>query len=253
MDMTGILSKATLVIGVVTRDRRSEWTMFELGLAWSTGRRVLLFVHPAAKVQIPEGIKGMLVVRSSSNNREAIAFALDQLLAAPSQQSRTGQKEAPGHVLADKADHYLSELNQAAFLQQGHALEALIGRVLKDAGVEVVASREIRDVGVDFAVWSDGLHPSVGNPLLIEVKTALRGQAEVRQAASTLSQRVRTSGTRWGLLLYSDGPSATALEQSMPPNVLVLDVPSMLMMLRQQPFSKIVNDLRNRRVHGVAY
>ncbi len=42
-EILNLIAGVDLVIGVLTRERRSEWVLFELGLAWGRGKRVVLF------------------------------------------------------------------------------------------------------------------------------------------------------------------------------------------------------------------
>jgi hypothetical protein len=77
------LTEADLVIGVLTRERRSQWVLFELGQASAMGRQIVLLAPPMGD-PVPSNVFGFLVLRINLQNRGAIDFALDQLLAAPS-------------------------------------------------------------------------------------------------------------------------------------------------------------------------
>jgi hypothetical protein len=45
-EIANVLRDVDLVIGIITRERRSEWILFELGQAWALGKRILLFARP---------------------------------------------------------------------------------------------------------------------------------------------------------------------------------------------------------------
>lgn len=251
-DITKLLSHVDLVIGVLTRDRRSDSSLFELGQAWALKRRIVIFATARGGSILPFDLKGVLTVRASLRNREAIEFALDQLLAAP---ERSQQPEAPleaGESLGNRTDSLLLEARDAISHGKELELERIVERALRQAGVEALATEPASNSRADLAIWSDDLQFSLGNPLLVEVKTLISGRQQARRAGARLSEQVVSSGTRWGLLLYGESSTLKALAQSMPPNVLAISVTELFERMRFEPFAKIVIDLRNRRVHGVA-
>jgi hypothetical protein len=208
-----LIADADLVIGVLTHAKRSEWVLFELGLAWGRGKRVVLFAPPD-NVHLPSNMRGLLAVRSSPSNREAVAFTLDQLLAAPEPALTPVSPAKETRPLGPTAEAYLRMARGAQVSPAG--LEELVARTLRVAGVDVVTHSERRDLGVDLAIWSDGLQPSVGNPLLVEIKGQLPSFKAAAEAAQRLSKYVAAAGGLWGLLLYREGPDDL---RALPPNV----------------------------------
>ena len=115
----------------------------------------------------------------------------------------------------------------------------------------MIASPEY-ERGADFAVWSDVLQPFVGNPLIVEIKSPIQDKASAKRAVEQLTSYLDSSGARWALLLYGDGPASTAsLWSTAPPNVLVMSVTEFLEALRVRAFPEVIRDLRNARVHDV--
>jgi hypothetical protein len=246
------LATVDLVIGILTAERRSDWVLFEVGQAFATKRQILLFVPPKGIAYFPLDLKGMLAVRASLTNREAIEFALDQLLAAPEPKAIAATEVSRGGGLGERADQLILEVNQAITGRQGTELERIIERVLRESGVEALSTEFKNEPGADVAVWSDALQQSVGNPLLIEVKIRLTDRRRAREVASQLAKQALSSGTRWGLLLYGEGPSSSSIQQSMPPNVLAMSIVELIERMRYRPFAEVVTRLRNERVHGVS-
>ncbi|WP_292562624.1 restriction endonuclease [Mesorhizobium sp.] len=245
--MTSILADTDLVIGVMTRERRSDWVLFDLGQAWGMGKRILLFAPPNASF-LPSYLQRFLTVRANLSNREAIAFALDQLLAAPASSFAQERVPTAARILGPAADRYLQgsyQLGTSSPLE----LERLVENALREGGVDVVSTAPGREQGVDLAIWSDALQASVGNPLLVEIRSRLREPSLASEAVRQLSQQVAASGSYWGLLLYGDGEQTT-LRGSLPPNVLLLSLKTLFERMRHEPFDDIIRDLRNRRVHG---
>jgi hypothetical protein len=197
-------------------------------------------------------LQRFLVIRANLGNREAIDFAVDQILAAPSPVKGSDDAERRDyHGLGPSADVFLREARAAIGAGEGLRLEEIVARALRQSGVDVIAEHPGADRGVDLAIWSDPLQPLLGNPILIEIKSRIRTKDEARSALQHLSSAIASSGTQWGLLLYGEGPpNEGKLWTSAPPNVLVLSLATLFDRMRRQPFSEIMKTLRNRRVHG---
>lgn len=245
------LARVDLVIGVLAPDQQSPWVLFELGQAYALGRRVVLITSPKAD-PVPFALHQVLVLRIDLNNEDAIGFALDQVLSAPEPQiSPREVRPRTLSPLGQKADDLVATLNSSMSAGDWRSVERVVGDTLRASGADVLAESPAHDLGADFAVWSDVLEPFVGNPLLVEVKGALRSNTDVNHALRQLASYVEAAGSRWGLLLYGEGPDLDAeVWARTPPNVLVLPLRSLLSSLRTQAFPELVRDLRNSRVHG---
>ena len=246
------LGQADLVIGVITADRSSPWVLFELGQASALGRRIVLIASPKAE-PIPFALHQFLVLKTEIDNADAIGFALDQVLSAPTNSKR--ERSSPPKALirlGNKADEFIEKLDRELAAKHWRSIEGLVADALRDSGADLVVASPNGDLGADIAVWSDVLEPFVGNPLLVEVKGAVKGKTDVSRAMWQLAEYVGASGSRWGVLLYGVGPEFDEeIFVASPPNILVLSIRSLLERLRQQAFPELIRDLRNRRVHGV--
>jgi TIR domain len=246
------LSQADLVIAVVTSDPQSRSVFFDLGLAAAFGRRIMLITTLEAEpISFP--LHRSVVLRIDLENREAIDFALDQILLAPDRtqlRSHTSHRQFRG--MGSKSDDLISSLDHAIVSGQGLFLEKIVAEALRSSGADLVVESAARGVRADIAVWSDALEPFVGNPLLVELKLRIRGKGDARQAARQTASYVDISGARWALLLFGEGPDSEEVWSGCPPNVLVLSVRSLLEALRTRPFPEVVRDLRNKRVHGAS-
>jgi hypothetical protein len=246
-EITEVIRNVDLVIGVLTRERRSEWTLFELGQAWALGKRVLLFAPPNTS-HLPSTLRRFLTVRANLSNREAIEFALDQLLAAPEPTQGRARPRSEKAPLGASADRYLQGSLPMIADVNPFALERLVADGLKESGVDVLSTSQDRNGGADLAIWSDALQTFVGNPLLVEIKSKISGYRQGTDAALQLARHVAAAGGVWGLLLYGSGPPEL---KSLPPNILALTIEALFSRLKTESFDDIVRDLRNRRVHGV--
>ena len=247
------LLQADLVVGVLTSERQSPWVLFELGQASALGRRIVLITSPKAD-PIPFSLHQFLVLRIDLDNEEAIRFALDQLLSAPEPRKREPTTQTkPFRGLGAKADDLIAALERSLATSDWRSIEQIVSDALRSSGADVVVTSPDRDIGADFAVWSDVLESFVGNPLLVEVKARIRGKTEATRAVRQLASYVGASGSRWALLLYGEGPDLESQPwKGSAPNVLVLSLRTLLDTLRTRGFPELVRDLRNRRVHGAS-
>jgi hypothetical protein len=246
------LVQADLVVGILPTGRQSAWVLFELGQAWALGRRILVIAPPGSE-PVPSTLQRLLVLQISPDNRQAIDFALDQLLSAPPE-SQTTQIRKPfeSRGLGEQADLLLARLDHLLHSGAGQEFEKVIAEAIKGSGTDVVVESPDRDRGADLAVWSDVLEPFVGNPLLIEVRLKIKTKATASTIFKQLSSYMGASSTRWALLLYGEGPPPDdRFWAACPPNILLMPAHSLLETLRTRGFPEIIRDLRNRRVHGV--
>lgn len=247
------LRNVDLVIGILSRERRSDWTLFELGIAWANNRQILLVVPPDASLQPPWNMPGILMVRASPSGVDAIGFALDQLMSAPARQI-SSLPPLKSVSLGASANALLQAASSAILNSDAKGLEDVIGKALEDSYLDGIAREAFnKNARADFAVWVDALASTVGNPLLIEVKLRLADRSSMRKAAMKLSEAVAATGTRFGLLLYGDGPDPDETIHALPFNVLALSANELLENLRTHSFATVISQLRNRRVHGVDY
>lgn len=198
------ISSADLVVGVLTRERDSQWVLFELGQAHILGKRLLIVAYPSAG-NIPSQFRKLLFVRSNLTELGAVEFALDQVLAAPDSHDRKADSKKASERPVDR--QAITNLKEVAGrgLESHLMMEGLVAQALRAAGAEVVVESEGRDGGADLAVWSDQWSPSIANPLLVEIKTAVRGRGEAERVAAQLSKYVARGGSNVGLLVVADG------------------------------------------------
>jgi hypothetical protein len=247
------LHQADLVIGVLPTGRQSPWMLFELGQAWALGRRILVIAPPGSDPVPPSTLQRLLVLRIAPDNREAIDFALDQLLLAPPERhSKEIRRPFRSWGLGDLADSFIHRLDDSLHSGAAQDFEKTLLDAIRNSGADVVVESPERDQGADLAVWSDVLEPFVGNPLLVEVKFKIQSKAAVARAFKQLNAYLGASNAWWALLVYGDGPAPDdPLWKGCPPNVLLTSARSLLEALRTRAFPEIIRDLRNRRVHSV--
>jgi hypothetical protein len=222
------ISASDLVIGILTRERDSQWVLFELGQAHILGKRLLIIAYPSAG-EIPSQFRKLLIVRSNLTDLGPIEFALEQVLAAPKNLAKkTKGQSAPSRQVDRQALLQLKEMAIGGF--EGHRLlEDLVAKVLRAGGADAVIESESPDYGADLAVWSDQWSPTIANPLLVEIKMTVRGRAQAEKVVAQLSSHVERVGASVGLLIVAQGSGEILrLPKSKMKKVVVLSVADLI-------------------------
>jgi hypothetical protein len=248
-----LIEDADLVIGVLDDPAASTNISFELGYAFARDKKILLILDGRFRT-VPTDLVSTLHVQSRPNDVEAISYNLDALLAAPAPMRRPYIPEkADTHAIGPLADALLSRLAKALEEHDGLELERIVADALRASSVAAVTTAQDRglpDTGPDIGIWSDDLESSVGNPLLIEIKTKLRSTRDVRELQQRVEAYMRARNVQWGLVLFGQGqqPVEAAFDADSP--VLFLQVGDLLERLRTEGFAKIVGDVHARAIQG---
>jgi TIR domain len=249
------LTDADLFIAIITHDAaklafRSN-VLIELGIAMGLQKQLVVFAPPKSDL-IPSDLRGVLVVRTSLQNREAIDFTFDQLLAAPDsavmrQESHQKEGRALGPyssaLLANVADDPGSELS----------VETALISALRESGVELVVERPGPDRGFDLVVWSDNLQSTVGNPFPIEIKRRITSKKQAQRTLTECARAAKSAGAIWSLLVFVEGPKSDDPVWLSTPNVLALSFEDLIREMGYRPFDDVIRRLRNHRAHGGSF
>ena len=246
------LNDADMVIGIMG-DRRKGTNVFldtnvffELGVASALNKPTLLFLTPEYPMELipPSGIP---YLRMDMQNEEAVTFGLKQALSL-STRDRVHQP-APGFTtrpIGQVADQLLAKLTQV----NAREFEDVIFDAIKASEASTTArGSEAEDKGVDFAVWSSDLEPTVTNPLLIECKLSLRNQSDVNAAIGQMFRALEGIHNGFGLVLYNEAEKVSnAVPRSLP--FVFVSATDFINGLRDTALAEYVRKLRNTAVHG---
>jgi hypothetical protein len=198
------MGRADYVIAVVGETPNAN-VWYELGMASAMGKPVLLLAsHHGA---IPVAASGLTYLKADADNQRAIDFGLDQLLSAPKARATPQPPaERETHPIGASADRLLEMLENSR--EAGAAREAQVSDIIymaiKESGVATLARESSGEEGrvADIAVWSSDLEPWIGNPLVIQVKTALNTRSALEKATKQVSAMLDETRSPSGLLLY---------------------------------------------------
>jgi hypothetical protein len=244
---------ADFVIGVLSRSISDANVFYEIGVAYGLEKRILLFATRADE-KLPLDLERHYVVRSPLANVEAVEFAINQLLNAPTPLPKrsTSRPKPRSKPLGRKATDFLKRFDDLPSSGSARALEDLVRDLLNACDLDVVSEATEKELRADFAVWSDELEPFVGNPLIIEVKSGLRSRSDIEKAGQQVRLYLEQIGGLWGLILYQAGSESRHEDwKAMPPHVFAIGVDNLIADLRGHSFPDVIRRRRNLLVHGI--
>ena len=242
------IKRADLIIGVLNSESSNANVMYELGCATALEKRILIIVSDESEV--PSDLQGLVKVKSSLDNREAIEFAIQQILNAPSPGIISRKTlSAKTKSLKQKVDLFFEELAELNQNYSPKKLEDLVRRILSESGVSVISQPKYENIMPDFAIWIDELEPYFGNPILVEIK----GNLDASKAKYTLEQSLHymsLSKARAVLVFaFSISPDTFNTVPKLP-NVFFFDLRELLPSLREKSLGEVIRDRYNSIVHG---
>lgn len=242
------IRRADLVVAVLGNGGNGSG-LIELGYALGLKKRTLVIVPPGEEPPV----KSVLSLRTHPDDREAINFALTQLLAGPPPRRPRRSDLPPGTTpLGLVADDLLRKLEKLGAHPGEQELGDLVQEALTAGGVSVVSrappGASNGEEHLDFGIWADDFEPWISNPLVIEVRTPVADEAELDQALRTLAALLKKRGNHWGLLLYHGPDLGAKVDPGRSPRVFVLPVRKFLTALRDTSLAEVLKGMRSQRL-----
>jgi hypothetical protein len=245
------IERADVVLAVLDASPKSRNVFFQLGVAQGLKKRTLALVE--GEELLPSVISfGTPYLRTRADNSKAVEFALTQLLAAPPHSGKAPEEAVTRtRPLGKRADELLARLRDKEGSMREEDLIEILRQAIEASGVTAVSSATLKGARTDLAVWSEDLEPWVHNPLIIEVRKTLRGQADVDQVVGGVRRFMEATKVPWAMVIYGNTSARTA-DRLRFPNILVISAEDFLESLRTAGFGDIVRRLRNTSVHGAS-
>jgi hypothetical protein len=240
------VNDADVVIGIMADRRKDANVLFELGVASGLNKPTLLFITPDYPIDLipPSGIP---YLRMDLRNEDAVMFGVKQAMSISTRDRMHQPAEGfTTRPIGPVADQLLAKLAQTS----PREFEDLIYNAIKASGAPTIArGSEAEDLGIDFAVWSRDLEPTVTNPLLIECKSSLRSQSDVNEVIGRMFRALAAIHNGCGLVLYKEaGKASMTAPRSLP--VVFVSAEDFINGLRDTGLAEYVRKLRNTAVHG---
>lgn len=234
-----------LVIGIIADRWKSTQAWFEMGVASALGKPTFLFLAPGLPIDLipPSGIP---YLRIDFSNEQSVRFGIQQVLSLSwNEDARQFNEGFTTHPIGMVADEILAKLTDAS----GRELELLIYEAVKASGaVHIAVAPEADDRGIDIAVWSNDLEPTIANPLLIECKTSLRSQADVNEAIGRMYRALSPIQNGCGLVIYKEAREVPTIASGAYP-IVFISAEEFIHGLRSTGLAEFVRKLRNVAVH----
>jgi hypothetical protein len=240
------VSDADMVIGIMGDRGKDSNLFFELGVASALNKPTLLFITPDYPIDLvpPSGIP---YLRMDLRNEDAVMFGVKQALSlSPRDRLHQLGADLMTRPIGPVADQLLARLPQT----NPREFEDLIYDAIKASGAPtIVREKDAEDKGIDFAVWSSDLEPTVTNPLLIECRHQLRNQFEVNETIGRMFRALEAIHNGFGIVLYKEAEKAPkAAPRSLP--VVFVSAEEFIIGLRDVGLAEYVRKLRNTAFHG---
>jgi Nucleoside 2-deoxyribosyltransferase len=240
---------ADLVIAVLGTASLSGNVLFELGCASALGKKVLVIIPEGS--EIPSDIKDLVSIRTTPNNREAVGFALEQILNSPAptsdQKADLIDKSKP---LGNVADDLTIRLKSLGLMPTDSDIFNIVQEALEASNIKAQSQLKQLEESLAFVVWIDELQPYFSNPITIEIKgsicTSEQANDAIRQVLSYMSINNITT-----VIVFAAQIAEEAMDViSSYPNLYFFDLAEILNKLRQESLGQIIRQERNSRVHG---
>lgn len=250
-----LIHGADAMIAVLGSGPGTENVFYEIGYASALRKPILILLRPG--LTIPEFAAGARFVVADIMDSEVLGLGVKTFLRGLTKRGSSRNKPTASKA-NKKSDKVLIQALVHRVVEQRSSIspreaERLVADLLRAAAVtEIEEQTASRDHGVDFAVWSDALQSSLGNPILIEVKAGNLDHGRLQTAYERLVSQVLGSGARFGILLYLDHSGKRFKRPNKwIPSVLVLDVEDLANELLSKSFPNALMERRNRLVHGL--
>ena len=149
-------------------------------------------------------------------------------------------------MLSSKRHAESGEMTEREFIN-------IIRRAIEESGVStVVSDQEVAHRQLDLAVWSEDLEPLIKNPVVIELKTRLRGKGQLHASINQLSMILDQTRTQLGILIYVSSDTHLDEDATNDPRILVFSLEEFLSLMKEHGFGALLRRARNLRVHGVS-
>jgi hypothetical protein len=240
---------ADLVIAVLGTASLSGNVLFELGCASALGKKALVIIPEGS--EIPSDIKDLVSIRTTPNNREAVSFALEQILNSPTptsdQKANLIDKSKPlGHIV----DDLLNRLKSFGLMPTENDIFNTVREALEAGKIKVQEQSKQSEESLAFVVWIDELQPYFSNPIKIEVKGSICTSEQAKEAINQVLSYMSLSNVTTVIVFAAQISEEAMNVISSYPNLYFFDLSEILHKLRQESLGQIIRQERNSRVHG---
>jgi hypothetical protein len=230
--------------------------LYEMGVCDGMKKPILVIVSKEL-TDIPYFVQNHIHLRSELTNNDLLNITVSKFIEEVRQNRQKLSRKfltKPSQKSSEPRPfyHYLEQIQELRESGEHRDLENLVSEVFSSLSLQSVPNQFANyDRGADFAVWSDKLSTTTGNPILIEIKAGNLTPQRIREAEDQLQEYLAKSGAKVGILLYLDRNNRRFLETpSSSPLIIKYDIEDFLREIIHNTFEDFVLTNRNRIVHG---
>ena len=243
------INNSDFLVAVLSLKSPRPNVYYEIGFARAARKPIFVIIQDEGLV--PTLLRDFVYVRAAVTDLKAIDYVLSQFLSKHKYPTR----RRPRLVASPKTKPNLkiSESDLQGMLRQGMDLDiiSLVADLLRSEGVVLSLSHGPRDKGSDISLWVNSLESTIGNPILVEVKTGNLSDSTLERAERQLRESIQRTNASAGLLVYADRrgrrfkPSKLNL-----PLVIRLELRDLIDGVSKYPIDYILLSERNRIAHS---
>lgn len=246
------IRESDFVIIVITETNPNVF--YEMGISEGMGKPI--FVILGKDVMSPHFAHNYMHVTTPFEDSDLLRMSLLRFVDELVSKKRRYRKKVPQLKSVGRRDALQMLLGRVCNLRsrgKPREIEQVAQQIFSELGLHYVFSESnIRDKGVDFAIWNDSLSWSLGNPLFIEIKSGSLTPEHIYRTERQLQNYLIKSDAKAAILLYLDKKGRRFRENySFHPLILRYDFEDFVRELSQNSFEDIVLNQRNKMVHGV--
>lgn len=221
---------------------------FELGMAYQLKKPIFAIV-PESEENVPVFLSSMLYLRADFNDLEKISYSLNLFLKNLEKKKPT--KSNKDKIPPKRTEHKKLDLPDFDSLS-GIELETYVKNLLTQLDLDIVIEnqKKFKDFRADFSLWLDELNSTIGNPVIVEVKSRI-SQSSYKNAINQLTHYIDKSNAKAGLLIYNNPNKIYFERETGSPNIFSIDINELANQLKNKGFGELLVDLRNKSIHKI--
>jgi hypothetical protein len=239
------IDKCDFMCAIISK-KSSPNVFFEIGIA--RGARKPIFLIVENNEDLPTYLKDIIYVRASANDLNIIKYSLEIFLSnykpiAKSEPIIESNLKLDRALLQEK----IEEINRSLTASE---IESSVFNLFKSFSDIIIVNRIGHDAGVDMSLWIDDLETTIGNPILVEIKSGQLSYDRLLSAENQIRKYAKRTNSPLGILIYHDkkGQSFEHLE-NIYPLVIWLELNKLTNRLSNESLAQIIKSERNKICH----
>jgi len=242
------INKSDLVCGIIKENLDSYNVFFELGIAYTKNKPIVIFMDE--NINIPIYLKHYPYTYINIENKKSLTTFFDfflnygQIIEEKKDIQRKRKKIPLNLSWVNNQKNILENGNEAQFLN-------IIEKIFKQAGYQIQSQPDYQENRPDFAFWAKNLEKYFENPILIEIKSRLSSNIKIYESEIQLRNFIKEIGGDIGLIIYYDTINQDVLPDSKDyPLILKFSFKEFVNSIETGEFENLIINKRNKIAHG---